>query len=80
MTQTLKPIMGTLMKNSAAKLFKPSYFEVRQAGALETSVSAVKSVLQFPQGKVKPGFQVGVRGNGVDKPKWPSDLMAERVT
>jgi len=71
--------MGTLMKNSTAKLFKPNYFEVRPAGAIKTSVAAVKSILQFPQGKVKPGFQVGVRGNGVDRPKWPADLMTKTV-
>jgi hypothetical protein len=39
----------------------------------------VAPVLKFPEGKVKLGFQVGTRGNGVDQPKWPEDLLAENV-
>ena len=36
-------------------------------------------VLRFPGGEVEPGFQVGTRGNGVDQPRWPEDLMVEVV-
>lgn len=80
MTQTLRPVMGALTKNSASKLFKPSYFQVSPSSALKNNVAMVKPILQFPQEKVKPGYQVGVRGNGVDVAEWPVDLMTEIIS
>ena len=76
--------MGMLFKNSAAKLFKPSYFETRSAEALDpgkgVTMKIVKPVLKFPEDVVKLGFNVSTRGNGVDVPRWPEDLMTEIVT
>ena len=40
----------------------------------KVKVRAVKPALVFPEGLVKPGFQVGTRPNGRDKPRWPEDL------
>jgi hypothetical protein len=77
MTRMLPQVMGMLMKNSAAKLFKPSYFT--EYPAVGTTMKVVAPVLKFPEGKVKLGFQVGTRGNGVDQPRWPEDLLAENV-
>jgi hypothetical protein len=71
--------MGTMMKNSAAKLFKPNYFVEFPAKALGTTARIVAPVLKFPDGRVKLGFNVGTRGNGVDQPRWPEDLMTEVV-
>jgi hypothetical protein len=71
--------MGMLFKNSAATLFKPSYFVVNEAKALGTTMKMVAPVLTFPEGKVKLGYNVSTRGNGVDQPRWPEDLATEIV-
>lgn len=75
--------MGMLFKNSAAKLFKPTFFETRSAEALDPgkgiTMKIVKPVLKFPEGMVKLEFNVSTRGNGVDAPRWPEDLNVEIV-
>jgi len=40
-------------------------------------VRTVKPILNIKAGKVKLGYNVGTRGNGVDQPRWPEDLMTE---
>ena len=42
-------------------------------------VKTVKPILMFPDQVVHPGYNVGGRGNGVDQPKWPEDLLTEIV-
>jgi hypothetical protein len=83
MLQLLPSYMGMLFKNSAAKLFKPTYFMTRPAEALalgkSLTMKIVKPVLQFPKDKVRLGYNVSTRGNGIDAPKWPKDLMVEIV-
>jgi len=83
MLQLLRAYMGMLFKNSAAKLFKPSYFETRSADALDPgrgiTMKIVKPVLKFPDGVVNLGFNVSTRGNGVDAPRWPENLNVEIV-
>jgi crotonobetainyl-CoA:carnitine CoA-transferase CaiB-like acyl-CoA transferase len=55
-------------------------FEVRESGAVGgLKIRCPKPVLKFPGGVVKPGYNVGTRGNGVDEPRWPEDLMTEVV-
>ena len=39
----------------------------------------LKPIARFKDG-VRLGYNVGTRTNGVDKPKWPSDLTVEIVT
>ena len=82
MLQLLPPYMGMIMKNSATKLLKPSYFEERPAEELGEGMTmkVVKPILRFPAGKVKLGYNVSTRGNGVDQARWPEDLMTEIVT
>ncbi|TVY50599.1 hypothetical protein LCER1_G007668 [Lachnellula cervina] len=84
MLQLLPAYMGMLFKNSAAKLFKPTYFQTRSAEALDPgkgiTMKIVKPVLKFPDGVVNLGFNISTRGNGVDAPKWPKDLSVEIVT
>lgn len=84
MLQLLPAYMGMLFKNSAAKLFKPTYFQTRSAEALDPgkgiTMKIVKPVLKFPDGVVNLGFNISTRGNGVDAPKWPEDLSVEIVT
>jgi len=52
---------------------------VNKAGALGTTMKMVAPVLTFPDEKVKLGYNVSTRGNGVDQPRWPEDLMTEIV-
>ncbi|KAF9057038.1 hypothetical protein BJ165DRAFT_3656 [Panaeolus papilionaceus] len=60
-------------------IFREEFFEVRENKAIGKSAKAVKTVLNFVNGTVKPGYNVGFRGNGVDKARWPKDLMTEVV-
>lgn len=78
MLAMLFKVMGMLKKNSP-ELFDDSHFEIRYPSHLNISYRTVKPVLQFPDGLVKPGFTVGTRGNGVDKPRWPEDLKTELI-
>ncbi|KAF9256351.1 CoA-transferase family III [Marasmius fiardii PR-910] len=73
------PAMLQLLKKNSPGLFDPSFFELRENGALGVKVKTIKPVLQFPEGKVKPRFNVGSRPNGTDEAKWPQDLMTEVI-
>ncbi|KAI4953633.1 hypothetical protein J4E91_002481 [Alternaria rosae] len=79
MQYTLPLFMKMLFKNSGSVLFKPDFFEMRHAGAIGKDIKGVKPIIQYPQGNVKLGYNVGTRGNGVDKPAWPKNLMTEVV-
>ena len=78
MMYTLSKFMQMIAMNGR-QLFNPVYFEDRESKVLGTSIRTVKPILQFPQGKVEPGFNVGTRGNGVDQPRWPENLESEAV-
>ncbi|KAK1230889.1 hypothetical protein PQX77_006004 [Marasmius sp. AFHP31] len=78
MTVTVPAIME-LLKANTPSLFNPAFFEMRDNKALGVKVRTVKPILQFPEGKVKPGFNIGSRRNGVDNGRWPEDLMTEIV-
>lgn len=58
---------------------REDFFEIRHSGILGVDVHCVKPAIYFPDGEVKLGYNVGVRGNGRDKAKWPADLMTEIV-
>lgn len=61
-------------------LLNLDFFEVRESKALGgLKLRVPKPVLQFPSGAVQPGYNVGTRGNGLDKPWWPEDLSTEVV-
>ena len=60
-------------------LFNLDFFETRPSDALGIQLRVPRPVLQFPPDTVEPGFNVGTRGNGVDAPRWPNDLMTEVV-
>lgn len=69
------------MMRKQKTLLNLEYFEKRTSGALNGLVFRVpKPILQFPQNTVQLCFNVGTRGNGVDEPKWPDDLLTEVVT
>ncbi|KAF8242556.1 CoA-transferase family III [Wilcoxina mikolae CBS 423.85] len=79
MLKLLQAYMYLLKKNAGTILFNPEFFQERETRALGIKLRMPKPVLQFPQGEVELGYNVGTRGNGVDKPVWPEDLSTEIV-
>jgi hypothetical protein len=69
--------MKMLKANASDILFKPEFFESRPCGVIGKPIRTPKPVLQFKDGLVEPGFNIGTRTNGVDKAMWPQDLMTE---
>ncbi|KAF2127879.1 CoA-transferase family III [Dothidotthia symphoricarpi CBS 119687] len=79
MTYTLGRFLQMIKANASDVLLKPEFFEKRYSGAIGVDVACTKPVIQYPGGKVKLKYNVGTRGNGVDEPRWPADLMTEVV-
>jgi len=79
MQYTIPRYFQMLHENSEATLFNPDFFEDRFSGAIGKAVRTIKSVIQFPDGLVQLRFNIGTRGNGVDKAEWPVDLQTEVV-
>lgn len=79
MHHTLPVMLGMLQKYDKEGLFKPEFFEKRESKALGYEFIGVGPVAKFEDG-VELKYNVGTRGNGVDKPYWPSDLSVEVVT
>lgn len=77
MVQLMLPLLN-ILKETNAPIFKDGYFERRENPGV-VPMRTVKPVLTFPEGIVKPGFQVGSRPNGVDKPAWPADLTTPAI-
>ena len=71
--------MNMLKTNTNDTVFKPEFFEQREAKNLETTFIQVKPIAQFPNKEVELRYNVGTRGNGVDQPRWPKDLSVEVV-
>ncbi len=72
--------MSLLRKNCGEALFRPEFFHNRHSGVLKVDIKTPRPILRFPQGLVELKYNVGTRGNGVDKPKWPENLMTEVVS
>lgn len=80
MNYTIPALIKCIKQNCPDKLFRPEFFDrykVKNLGGVEVQV--VKPVAKWVNGEVKPGYQVGTRGNGVDQPRWPEDLGVEVV-
>ncbi|KAG2003689.1 CAIB/BAIF family enzyme [Coprinopsis cinerea AmutBmut pab1-1] len=69
----------TALKNANSPILSPDFFEDRPNKAIGAPVRTIKPILNFPDGLVQLKYNVGSRGNGVDKPKWPEDLLTEVV-
>lgn len=80
MTYSLPKTYKMLQDNSSDILFNPSFFEDRVARNLGVTIRSVKPIVQYPNGEIKLGYNVGCRSNGQDEPRWPKDLMVESVT
>jgi len=55
------------------------WFLRKESRVLGVEIRMLKPVLGFPDGKVILDYNVGTRGNGVDAPRWPKDLLTEIV-
>lgn len=71
--------MQSLFKNTPS-LFRPDFFEIVLSRASGQHFKLVKPILQFPDGQVSLEYNVGVRTNGVDSPRWPEDLSVEIIS
>jgi hypothetical protein len=79
MQWTLSRFLQMLKQNSGKVLFDADFFEKRRSGALGKDILTPKPIIRFPEGKVRLKYNVGTRGNGVDQPRWPENLMTEVV-
>ncbi len=79
MGYTIPRVMEMIKGNSGKALFNPKFFEQRESSALGVNIQTVKPIIRFENDEVELRYNVGTRGNGVDKPRWPEDLMTEIV-
>ena len=79
MEYTLPRLVQMLNQNSKDVLFNPDFFENRHSKAIGKDVRTIKPIVRYPAGEVELKYNVGARGNGVDKAKWPENLMTEIV-
>ncbi|KAF3018923.1 hypothetical protein E8E14_010767 [Neopestalotiopsis sp. 37M] len=79
MLYTLPRVVGTLIKSSGASIMRPDFFTKYHPRHIGKDMVIVAPILRFPNGEVEPRFDIGTRGNGVDQPKWPKDLLSETV-
>lgn len=73
-------MLPLLFEKDGHVLLKPEFFEARKAKLSGVTFISPKPILQFPGKTVDLRYDVGTRGNGVDKPLWPKDLNVEIVT
>ncbi|KDR76545.1 hypothetical protein GALMADRAFT_156064 [Galerina marginata CBS 339.88] len=74
------PRFYKMLTERGVPVFNPDFFEVRGNKAIGVPIKTVKPILGFPQGVVQVRYNVGSRGNGVDYPRWPEDLLTETLT
>lgn len=79
MQHLLPRTLAMVMQNSGSKLFRPEFFTQYRVKPIDKDIRIVAPVLRYPNGEVKPGFDIGTRTNGVDQPVWPDDLGVEVV-
>lgn len=77
--RTIPAYLKMIRQNSGSVVFNPKFFEEWEAKAINSKIRVVKPIVDYG-GAVKPGFNVGTRGNGKDAPKWPTDLQIEIVS
>lgn len=73
------PAYMEALKQAKSPVLDPKFFEVREDKAIGKPIRTVKPIIAFPEGVVQPGYNIGTRPNGVDKPRWPQDLMTEII-
>jgi hypothetical protein len=68
-----------LKANAGDTVLNSRFFEKRHSGAIGKDVLCPKPIIQYPGGEVELKYNIGTRGNGVDQPRWPENLMTEIV-
>ncbi|KAF1812013.1 CoA-transferase family III [Eremomyces bilateralis CBS 781.70] len=79
MGYTIPRFMKMLTDNAKDVVLKDEFFENRPSRLLGKPFRTVKPVIQYRQGPVELRYNVSTRGNGIDKPQWPKDLMTELI-
>jgi hypothetical protein len=82
MAYSIPQVLGGLGKGKGReRVMKEEFFEEREAkGVLgDKRVRCVRPVTRWKE-VVELGYQVGTRGNGIDRARWPGDLAVEVVT
>ncbi|KJZ74791.1 hypothetical protein HIM_05908 [Hirsutella minnesotensis 3608] len=77
---TIPALLQSLQKHESSGIFfNEDFFDEFRTDAVGLTIKRVKPVARFKNGAVELGYNVGTRGNGVDKPRWPEDLNDEVV-
>lgn len=72
------PIILKMMGDKG--FLREEFFQTIHSGALGVDIRCVGPFMTFPNGEIKLGYNVGTRGNGLDKARWPADLATEVLT
>lgn len=80
MTYAIPRMFKSLNHTAPNILYNEDFMEERDCKNIGIKIKTIKPILRFPGEEVKLGFNVGTRTNGVDKARWPEDLMVEVVT
>lgn len=78
--RTVPAMLKLLHQYDEEVLFQPSFFGQFRSEAVGVTIIRVKPVAQFKDDVVELKYNVGTRGNGVDKAIWPDDLTVEIVS
>ncbi|PVI02687.1 CoA-transferase family III [Periconia macrospinosa] len=76
---TVPKLIDLLHGHDEDILFNPDFFQTCRSAAIGVSIRKVRPVAHFKDDVVEMGYNVGTRGNGVDEPMWPKDLLTEIV-
>lgn len=77
--QIMLPAVVELLKKNGKVLFNPDFLEDRENKAIGVAIRTVKPILTFPDGLVRPGYNIGTRRNGLDQSRWPENLLTEVI-
>ncbi|KAK0724922.1 CoA-transferase family III domain-containing protein [Lasiosphaeris hirsuta] len=79
-TRRTVPAMLELMHHyDEETMFDPSFFQECRSAVVGATVRKVRPVARFKDGAVDLSYNVGTRGNGVDKAVWPDNLTTDIV-
>jgi hypothetical protein len=76
---TVPRLLQLLHQYDEDVLFKPEFFDTYTSKTMGVDIRKVRPVAKFGDGLVQLGYNVGTRGNGVDAPFWPQNLLDEVV-
>ncbi len=79
MGYTIPAMCKLLQQYDAKTIFNPAFFEKAESKIVGRTFVQPRPIAQWDGGKVELKYNVGTRGNGVDKPEWPKDLSVEQV-